>query len=388
MAKSPLVPSGGRLNNNPKIPFQCSLHYEKMRYAGAVYRTRHHRRERIMGMKNLGRLWMLLALMAAFSFAAGASEPLKLETKFEMPASVKGRFDHLTVDLKGNRLLVTAETAHEVLVFNLRDGEFIRAIEDIEIPHAIFCRDDLNRIYVTDGGAGEMKMFDGKTYELLGAAKLKVDADSIGYDPATNDLYIDNGGGGAHETFSMLSVVNTTSGKKVADIKIDGDTLEAMALAHASSRLYVNNPAKNQIDVIDRKTRAVVATWPVTLGKRNVAMALDESAHRLFVACRSGVIVVFNTETGKELQSVPIAEGVDDLIFDSDAKRLYAACGNGDGSIAVYHEDDPNHYTSLGQVPTAPHGKNIALSPQLGKLFITIPPQGSTPGEVYVYKVE
>jgi DNA-binding beta-propeller fold protein YncE len=331
---------------------------------------------------------MTTAMLMTGLAAAQAAEPLKLKAKYLMPAAVQGRFDHLSADLHGNRLFVTAETAHEVLVFNLRNGKFIRAIKHIEIPHAVFFRQDLDHIYITDGGAGELKIFDGKTYKLLGATKLKVDADSLGYDPSTHDLYIDNGGGDADESFSMLSVVDTASGKKVADIKIDGRTLEAMALAHSSSRLYVNNPAKNLVDVVNRQTRELIASWPVTMGRRNVAMALDESAHRLFVACRSGALVVFDTETGKELQSLAIGEGVDDLIFDPASKRLYAACGAGEGTIAVYHEDDPDHYTSLGRIPSGPRGKNIILVPPIGRLFITIPPNASTPGEVYVYKVQ
>ena len=338
-------------------------------------------------MKKLIATLAIVAGITVLAAAAQAAEPLKLVTKYNMPATVKGHFDHLGVDLRGNRLFLAAEGAHEVLVFNLRTGEFIRGIAGIGIPHAIFCRQDLNRIYITDGGAGEVKIYNGKTYQLIGAVKLKVDSDSIGYDPHTHYLYIDNGGGDANETFSMLSVIDTTSGKKVADIKIDGDTLEAMALGHSSPALYVNNPAKNQVDVINRQTRSLIARWPVTMGKKNVAMAFDEPAHRLFVACRSGVIVVFDTATGKELQSLPIAQGVDDLIFDPATKRIYAACGSGGGSIAVYHEDGPNHYTSLGQIPSGPGGKNEVLAPQLDRLFIIIPPRGTSRGEVYVYKV-
>jgi DNA-binding beta-propeller fold protein YncE len=336
-------------------------------------------------MKTISGMW---ALAAALSCAAQAAGPVTLAAKYQMPAAVTGRFDHLGADLHGDRLFVTAESAHEVLVFHLRTGKFIRAIADIGIPHAVFYREDLDHVYVTDGGAGELRIYDGKTYRLLGATKLKVDADSIGYDQATHYLYIDNGGGDAHETFSMLSVVDTTTGKKVADIRIDGETLEAMALAQGSPRLYVNNPAKNEVDIVNRKTRKLIASWPVTPGKRNVAMALDEPAHRLFVACRSGGMVVFDTGTGKELQSLPITGGVDDLIFDPASRRLYAACGSGGGALAVYREDDPDHYTSLGQVPTAPRGKNIVLVTAIGRLFLTVPPQGTAPGEVYVYRVE
>jgi len=339
-------------------------------------------------MKKLTVIFVTALCVLALAGMASAAEPLKLVAKYKMPAAVTGRFDHLGVDLRGNRLFLAAESAHEVLVFNLRTGQFLRAITGIGIPHAIFCREDLNRIYITDGGAGELKIYDGKSYRLLKSVKLKVDADSIGYDPATHDLYIDDGGGDAHETFSMFSVVNTTTGEKVADTPIDGDTLEAMAVEKSSPRIYVNNRAKNQISVIYRKTHKLVATWPVTMGKFNVAMALDESAHRLFVGCRGGQIVVFDTRTGKELQALTIPKGIDDLIFDSAHKRLYAACGSGSGAVAVYQETDPDHYKSLGEVPTAPGGKNEVLVPQLSRLYITIPPQAANPGEVYVYRVQ
>jgi DNA-binding beta-propeller fold protein YncE len=339
-------------------------------------------------MKTLMAIFVTILFVLSLAGATKAADPLKLVAKYKMPPNVKGRFDHLGVDLRGNRLFLAAETAHEVLVFNLRTGQYIRAITGIGIPHAIFCREDLDRIYITDGGAGELKIYNGKSYHLLESVKLKVDADSIGYDSATHDLYIDDGGGDAHETFSMFSVVNTTTGDKVADTQIDGDTLEAMALEKSSPRIYVNNRAKNEISVIDRKTHKLIASWPVTMGKFNVAMALDETSHRLFIGCRGGQIVVFDTRTGKELQALPIPKGIDDLIFDSAHKRIYATCGVDKGAIAVYEETDPDHYKSLGEVASAPGGKNEVLVPQLGRLFVIIPPQATAAGEVYVYQIQ
>lgn len=327
----------------------------------------------------------LIAGMTATRLAAQEASPLKLVTYFTMPANVKGRFDHLYADVPGNRLLLAAETAHEVLIFNLRTGKFVRAIPDIQIPHAIFVRDDLNRIFVSDGGAGELKIFDGRTYRLVKRVPLKVDADSIGYDPATKYLYIDNGGGDAHELFSMFSIVDTTTADKIADIKVDGETLEAMAIDPTNVNIYVNNPAKSEVDVIDRKTHEIAAHWPVTLAKRNVSMALDSAAHRLFVACRSGAIIVFDTESGKELQALPIDTGVDDLLFDAASKRLYAAAG---GMVDIYREVDANHYESLGNIAAGPGGKNEVFAPQLHRLYVTIPPGNNPPGRVAVFDVE
>lgn len=338
-------------------------------------------------MKKRHLLFFGLSLLLVMPTLAQDHPPLKLVQTFEMPGDVKGYFDHLAVDLKGHRLFATAEQYKAVEVFDYRTGKVIHTMGDIGKPHAILYRGGLGRIYVTDGVAGELKIYNAKTYKLIKRIKLLEDADSIGYDPATHYLYIDNGGGDVHESYSMISVVDTTKMQKVADMKIDGDTLEAMALETSSPRMFVNNKAKNQVSVIDRRSRKLIASWPVTLAKINVAMALDEAHHRLFVACRSGAIVVFDTRTGKELQALPITEGVDDMVFDPKSKRIYASCGAGDGSVDVYEEIDPDHYKLLGKVSSGPMGKTARLVPEIHRYFVSVPQHGSTDAEILAYKV-
>src|SRR5436853_6304455 len=259
---------------------------------------------------------VLVAILGIFVDQARCQRaaPIKLRQTYELPAEVKGNFDHFGIDVKRRRLFATPEGYHAVIVFDLKTGKLLHKIDGIGKPHAVLYREDLNRIYVTDGDAGDLKIFDGTTYKLLSSVKLLEDADSIGYDPATKYLYIDNGGGDVHQTYSMLSVIDTTAGKKLADIKIDGDTLEAMALEKLSPKIYINNKAKNQVDVVDRDKRELIASWPVTKCKTNVAMGFDEADHRLFVAFRSGQISVLDTQTGKEVTALAITKGVDDAM--------------------------------------------------------------------------
>src|SRR6266403_1837662 len=331
-------------------------------------------------------LLVLITVFIALGVKVQAEEtaPLKLVQTITLPAAIKGHFDHFEVDLKGGRLFATPEGYKSVLVFDLKTGKLIHTIGGIEKSHAVLYREDLNRIYVTDGEAGDLKIFDGKAYRLLSSVKLLEQADSIGYDPATKYLYIDNGGGDVHQTYSMLSVVDTTAGKKLIDIKIDGDTLEAMALEKGSSRIYVNNKAKSQVDVIDREKRELIASWPVTKGKVNVAMALDEANHRLFIACRGGQLVVMDTQTGKEIVALPITKGADDLTYDPGSKRIYAAC---DGDADVYEQSDPDNYKLLAKVPTGPVGRTALLVPDLKRYFVAVPQHGTTSAEVLVFEV-
>jgi DNA-binding beta-propeller fold protein YncE len=328
---------------------------------------------------------MLAGLLVLFAIPAKSQDaPLKLAQTLTLPSDIKGNFDHFGVDLQGGRLFATPEGYKAVLVFDIKTGKPIHTIKGIGKPHAVLYREDLNRIYITDGDAGDVKIFDGKSYALLSSVKLLEDSDSIGYDPKTKYLYVDNGGGDVHETYSMLSVVDTTGGKKVADIKIDGDTLEAMALESSSPKIYVNNKAKNQVDVIDREKRALVTSWPVTKCKTNVAMALDEGDHRLFIACRDGQMSVIDTQSGKEITALPITKGVDDITYDPAAKRIYAAC---DGNADIYQQAGPDQYKLLAKVPTGALGRTARLVPELRRYFVAVPQHGADAAKILVFDV-
>jgi DNA-binding beta-propeller fold protein YncE len=332
---------------------------------------------------------ILVTLFAIFALRAQCADtaPLKLVATYELPSDLKGKFDHLTVDVRGHRLFLTPQEHKSVDVFNLRTGKLLQSVS-IQNPHNVLYREDLSRFYVTDGDGGELKIFDGKTYELVKSVKLLVGADAMGYDSVTKYAYIVNGGGDAKMAYSMLSVVDTTTGKKLDDIRLDAETLEAMVLEKSSPRLYLNNRSKNQVDVIDRNTRRLLASWPLSLGNTAGPIALDEVNHRLFVACRSGQIIVFDTATGKELQALPIGERVDDLAFDPTRKRLYAPCGGGTGTVDVYKEIDPDHYQSLGKIASGPVGKTGRLVPEWNRYFVPVPQHENKNAEVLVYQVQ
>jgi DNA-binding beta-propeller fold protein YncE len=309
--------------------------------------------------------------------------PLKELQTIPLGAGIKGHFDHFGVDLKHNRLFAAAEDSQSVLVLNSTNAVLTTEIHNLSRPHAVLYRDDLDRVYVTDGGDGTLKIFDGKTYHLTGTVALSKDADSIGYDPFRHYLYIDNGGKDAGNSYSLVSVVDTTAGKKIADIRIDSDTLEAMALDIWRPRLYVNNRAQNSVVVIDRWKNRVVATWPLTMAKDNVAMGLDEQHGRLFVGCRSGEVVVFDTNTGKELQKLPINKGVDDMEFDVASQRLYAI---GAGVIDVFQELDADHFRSLGSVAAGAGAKTARLVAPINRYFVAAPQTGAGKASVQVFQ--
>jgi hypothetical protein len=322
------------------------------------------------------------ARIPSFSHLFVQSDALKPLQTTQLPG-VKTRFDHFGVDLGHNRLFATAEDQHQVLVLDLNTGQRIGQISGVSKPHAVLYRADKDALFVTDGEEGAVKIFDGSSHKLRKSIKLAKDADSIGYDPARNYLYVVNGGKDAGQSTSVLSVIDTTAEKKVAEVSLPGETFEAMYIDVWRPRMYVNNASGNSVVAIDRWKNSVAATWPLTLGTHNVAMASDEQHSRLFVGCRSGQVVVLDSNTGKELQALRIPEGVDDMQFDVADKRLYAIGG---GTITTYQEDDADHFTPMAPVNGIGNAKTGTLVSDLNRYFAAVPSSDNKPAEVQSFE--
>src|SRR5258706_6411261 len=173
----------------------------------------------------------ILMLVSASIFARQQKEsspgkasngtPLKLVGKYDFPSSVTGRFDHLLVDLKTQRMFTTPQSTKAVMVFDMKTREMIHTIAGIEIPHHLLYREDLNRLYVTDGGnGGALRIIDGKTYELIKSVPLLPDADPSIYDPATKLLYVESGGKDANMDYFTIKIIYTTSGEKLRSLTV------------------------------------------------------------------------------------------------------------------------------------------------------------------------
>ena len=324
------------------------------------------------------------ALVLAFAMSCLSAPPLKRIQTIELPPDVTGNFDQFAVDLKGDRLFATPEDHKTIEIVSLKTNKRLGSINIPGRPHSLLYRADLNRLYQSDDD-GSLRIIDAESRKILKTLKLLLDADSMAYDPSTKYLYVVNGGGDEKASYSMISIIDTTAGNKIGDIKVEGDTLESMALDPHSPRIYVNNRDKNAVTVVDREKRAAIANWPVTKGKTNAPIALDAAGHRLFSGCRSGVIVVFDTESGKELQALPITKGANHMDFDPASHRIYVS---GDGAADVYEQTDPDHYQSLGKVTTAPLARTACLVPELHRYYVASPKHGNQNAAILVYEVE
>jgi DNA-binding beta-propeller fold protein YncE len=327
-------------------------------------------------------IWLCITM----SFSNGQEQGLlSLETTIPLP-NVKGRIDHFSVDVKGQRLFVAAVENHTLEVIDLKSGQRVHTIADLAEPQGVFYDAGTNRLFVACGD-GVTKIFDGTTFQLLTSAKFPDDADNIRYDARSKSVIV--GYAGAKELRKRAEGTGglgflDSDGKRTGDIVIDAHP-ESFQIEENGPRLFVNVPDKKEIEVIDVVKRIVLEWWKVTSSRNNFPMALDESHHRLLVGCwEPPLLLVLDTQTGKEVSSVEIAGKTDDLFYDSRRGRVYVLTSQ--GFLEIFQQKDTDHYERVARYPT-PLGTQTGLFvPEWGKLFAAVREQGERSAEIRAYE--
>jgi DNA-binding beta-propeller fold protein YncE len=141
-----------------------------------------------------------------------------------------------------------------------------------------------------------------------------------------------------------------------------------MVIDHAGKKLYVNLTGTDEIGVIDLGTNQIIARWPLPDSHVAHAIALGEPNHRLFTATRKPAeFIVFDTNTGKAVATLPCVGVNSDMSIDAARKRIYVT---GSETASVFEQRDPDHYEHIAEVPTAYRAKSSIFVPELKRLYV------------------
>ena len=327
-----------------------------------------------------------IAILLLLSSLAVGQEALSLTTRIPMP-NVKGRIDHASIDLKGQRLFVAAVGNNTLEVIDLKSVKQVRTISGLSEPQGVYYDAPTNHLFVACGGDGVTNIYDATTFKIFASVKFPDDADNIRFDGRTKQVIVGYAGAKQlrkrDEGTGGLGFLDT-SGKQIRDIVVDAHP-ESFRLEEKGTRLFVNIPDKQEIEVIDLAKGAVIARWPVTASKSNFPMSLDEAHHRLIVgAWTPPRLLVFDTDSGKQVASAELAGNSDDLFYDASKSRVYVLTQM--GFLEVFQQKDPDHYDRIARYPTPPGTGTGLFVPEMGKLFVFV--RGEPNAEVQVYETK
>jgi len=292
--------------------------------------------------------------------------------------SVKGRIDHVGVDLKGRRLFIAALGNDTLEVIDVGSGHRERSLDGFGEPQGVLYLPEFNRLFVANGSANRVDILDGTSLARIKSVERLNDADNVRYDAGARKVYVGYGNG-------ALRAFDPARGDSSGDIPLAAHP-ESFQLETRGTRIFVNVPPARHVAVVDRAKQSVVATWDVPGAESNYPMALDEPGRRLFVGARKpAVLLVYDIDSGKVVAKQPIGEDTDDIFFDPQRKRLYVICGQ--GRIDIVRQESPDRYSLEGMVRTAPRARTGLLVPEEGRLYVAAPAIGTSPARLLTYRL-
>ena len=303
-----------------------------------------------------------------------APEVLSLERKIPL-GEVRGRIDHLAVDLARHRLFVAELGNGSLGVVDLEHGSLLQRIEGLKEPQGVAYVLATDTVYVASGGDGSLRRFAGADLAPLGTTILGEDADNVREDRRGGRVIVGYGNG-------ALALVDAASAAKTGDIALPGHP-EAFQLEASGSRVFVNVPQTHQVVVADRDAGRQLAVWNVE-GQANFPMALDEAGRPLLIVDRTPPeLQVFDTGSGRRVARVPTCEDADDVFWDAKRQRVYVSCGEGFVDIIQQRGDA---YKDLARVATTSGARTALFVPELDRLFVAVRAGVHEGAAVWIYR--
>ncbi len=277
-----------------------------------------------------------------------------------IPVGSEGGWDYVYVDSDARRVYVSHGL--HTIVLDADSHAVVGDIPDTQGVHGIAIASDLGRGFTSNGRTSDVTIFDLKTLKAIGTAKTDKNPDAILYEPVSKRVFTFNGAG------KNATAINAADGTVIGNLPLGGKP--EFAVADGKGNVFVNNEDTSEVIELDAAKFTETHRWPLAPCKSPSGLAMDVQNRRLFAVCDDKVMVVVNADTGKVVATPTIGEGVDATAYDPATKLVFAS--NGEGTLSVLHQDSPDKYTLLENVPTKRSARTMGLDLKTHNVFLPV----------------
>ena len=303
-----------------------------------------------------------------------AVAPLVLEGKIRL-GEVRGRIDHLAVDLKRQRLFVAELGNDTVAVVDLKERSVVLTLTGLKEPQGIGYVPSTDTVYVANAADGSLRMFQGPELYPLGRVELGDDADNVRVDDAAHEVWVGYGSG-------ALAIIDAISHRKVADIPLKAHP-ESFRLDASGQWAYANVPGDHEIAVVDRAARKQTGGWSTGTLSGNYPLILDEPHQRVLAVFRSPPRVGVFSRDRRLLAEVETCGDSDDAFIDAKRHVLYVICGAGYIDVLAERGDG---YARVSRIETLAGARTGLFVPELERLYLAARARSSSPATIWVFR--
>jgi DNA-binding beta-propeller fold protein YncE len=308
-------------------------------------------------------LFASCCVLAANLFVPASDASTDFKVSRTTPVGGEGSWDYATFDSVHHRLYVARVGGVLVL-----DTETMKPIGTIPAfagtrVHGIALAPDLSFGVTGDGEDQVATVFDLNTLAVKRRVALGIAPDSVIYDPASKRAIAFDGDNNVAVAF------DPNTGNIDARIKLPGSP-EAPAV-DGRGKLFINLSDISEVATIDTRSWLVAGHEPIGGGCQDpTPLSIDQEHGRLFIGCRSGVLVVLDAATHAIVASLPIGKGADGVGYDSHSGLVFVSCF--DGTMTIISSSEATGYAVVQTVATAPGARTMALDTNGPRAFLPV----------------
>jgi len=302
----------------------------------------------------------IAAIAASWMNAQPAAMPGPSHYTLAKTISISGDegWDYVGVDSAARRVYIS-HSSH-VVVLDADSYAIVGDIPDTAGVHGIAVAPELGRGFISNGRANTTTFFDLKTLKVIGTYPTGTNPDAILYDPITKRVFTFNG------RSQDVTALNAADGSVAGTFPIGGKP--EFAVSDGMGGAYVNIEDKSELVHFDAQKLTILHRWSLAPCEEPSGLAIDQKNHRLFAGCGNKMMAVVDAQSGKIIATPPIGEGVDANGFDPATN--YAFASTGDGHLTVVHEDTPDKFSVVEDVPTKKTARTMGLDLKTHTVFL------------------
>ena len=296
---------------------------------------------------------VFLSLAAVLLAPRVVGQSLKEVAKFDLPGPAGQRFDYLTIDDE-DRYLLSAHLGPGILyVIDMRTNKVVKAIAGLPGITGLEFVPGLRKVYTSDWGEEKIGIVDLNSMSVIKRLPTEAKPNGSAYAAPFRKMYVVNTLGKA------ITVVNVDKDEIVKTIKFSSET-GMPQYDSVSRKVHVTLRSSNEIAEIDPSTDEIVGRYSVEGCRFNHGMAVDSEHHRAFLLCTGNrTFTVFALDTHKAIAHFSMPAGADVVKYDPGLRRIYVACSS--GFISVFEAEDQGRYRKLEDFPVEKMVHSLAV---------------------------
>lgn len=300
-----------------------------------------------------------LALMSLVTCLT--AESLRKIAVIDLPGPKGQRFDYLTMDDEDHYLLSAHLGPGILYVIDVRTNKLVKAIPGVPGITGLEYVPGLRKVYTSNWGEEKIGVVDLRTMSVIKRLPTQSKPNGVAYAQPFRKVYVVNTLGKA------VSVVDVDKDEVVKVLRFNSET-GTPGYDSVARKIYVTLRSTNEVAEMDPSNDRITGQYLVEGCRYDHGLAVDSEHHRGFLLCSgSQTMTVFGLDTHRAIAHLPLPPGADVVKFDPGLRRVYAACSS--GVIAVYQEDDADHFRKIEDFPVQRLVHSLALDSATHRVY-------------------